>query len=96
MKCSNLAGHLYKLHIIDNPPACDCGYSVEDFNHYLLHCLLLVIPRAVRDHRLKNLNFELAFSTDITLYGTTDLSPDNNVKIALIVQNFIHNTARCN
>jgi ribonuclease P/MRP protein subunit RPP40 len=95
MGCSNLSGHLHNLHVLDTP-ACFCGYRNENCTHFLLHCPLFQNHRIERDNRLSNLDLAITFNIEILLYGTDDITVDQNIDIALIVQRYINDTRRFN
>ena len=90
MNCSSLNEHLFRRNLVDSPN-CVCG-SVESTLHFLLHC-----PRYtnIRNEMLLSLaNMPLIFDVNLFLFGSSDLSDDQNVQIFLQIQNFIIKSKR--
>ncbi len=89
--CSGLNGDLsLNLHVIDSPK-CQCGYPVENASHYLLHCQFYEAERADMMSEVPN---AFAVTIESLLYGSQDVSFEDNKKVFLAVQNFIISTKR--
>ena len=93
MKCSNLKGHLYCLHVIDSP-MCACGHDMEDCNHYLLHCPLYHIERNIMFNSLLNLIPREQIKVEILLHGSEHHPLCTNLKIIHSLQMYIKESAR--
>ncbi|MCG8116730.1 MAG: reverse transcriptase domain-containing protein, partial [Candidatus Thiodiazotropha endolucinida] len=84
LNCSSLHQHLFRKNIV-NSSLCACG-AVEDTHHYLLAC------EQYTDIRQELINIVSAIcqpSLNILLYGSTDLSANDNTQIVLAVHDFI-------
>ena len=89
--CSKLKAHLfYNLHV-ENSSSCICGHLIEDTSHYFLQCPLY---RQQRYSLNMELNAYQPLSNDLLLYGSNELSLDDNTIVVLAVQNFIRSTKR--
>ena len=90
--CSGLKGHLhFNLHVEDDPDCMLCGMEIENSAHYFLRC------RYHQEYR--NVLFEAISlltepSLQVILYGDSNLTLQNNIDIALSVQNFIKTSNR--
>ena len=95
MGCSNLNQHLFNLHVTDDP-GCICGYRSENSSHYLLHCPLYGRERNIRDAQLFNLDFLSAINIDedLLLFGSDELTLDQNALITSIVKSYLNSTSR--
>jgi len=91
MKCSALKGHLYNMHIIDNP-ACSCGYHMEDEFHFFFQCPLYYRQRSVLVNSLNQINVPIELNT--LLNGANDLSFMDNAIVIDNVFNYIGETNR--
>ena len=87
--CSGLNGHLFQNHV-RNDKICNCGYTNESVTHYFLHCPNHDGPRREMLNNLTNL-FALReqINTLVLLFGSENLSIDDNISTSIIVQNFI-------
>ena len=88
--CSDLKSDLHKNHISESN-LCHCGYYVEDAEHYFFHCLSytnqrLMLFRKLRKYHPLNLN--------LLLFGSDNLSLNDNIEIVYSVQEFIKNSGR--
>ena len=92
MKCSNLKSDLHRLHVI-NDQLCLCSESVEDCQHFLLHCNLYSAERKKMMEQLSAL-IDVTITTNLLLYGSKDLSSEINIKIFAFVESFILETGR--
>ena len=95
MKCSNLNGHLYLLHVIDSP-ACACGHDMEDCSHYLLHCPLFQSMRTTMLNEIGNVMGAEVVSTDSLLHGFSNKSAADNLLVMKSLHKYIVATARFN
>lgn len=93
MKCSNLNGHLYLLHVI-NSPACSCGHDVENCDHYLLHCPRYNVMRNRMSTSIAQIIPDIILDTNVLLYGVQNLSLKENEGIVNILHAYIKETAR--
>lgn len=72
---------------------CACGNPTENAAHYLTHCDLY---KEIRKEMLEELAFEDTLSVDHLLYGTEDLTQEQNNQIFIAVQDFITHSNRFN
>ena len=89
--CSMLKYHLhFNLHVEDSP-MCSCGSVNEDPPHFIFDC-----PRYVEQRRilLTELSELEPLNAELLLYGNSDLSIGQNIRIALAMQTFIKTTHR--
>ena len=89
--CSKLNAHLcFNLHVIPSP-VCQCGYENEDPMHFYFHCPMYTAQR----NRMFRTILPLTPPTlDTLLYGTPDLSINENKVVFSAVQKFILETNR--
>ena len=76
MQCSSLNQHLYRKNIVDSPN-CICGLT-ESTTHYLFHCLRYTAQR--------QMHIPIDLTTEILLFGSPKLAPNQNVELFLAVQ----------
>ena len=89
--CSKLNSHLcYNLHVIPSPQ-CPCGFENEDPLHYFFICPQHVQQRVQLFNTVSHIT-DLNLST--LLFGSTELSMQQNKIIFDAVHNFIVNTGR--
>ncbi len=91
--CSGLNDDLCtKLHVVSDS-ICECGFPVENAEHYFLHCPLY-------QHEREVLINQLQVHTDVTLehilYGNPHLSQTINCEMFYAVHTFIVDTQRFN
>ena len=92
---SNLNYHLHQRNLCENP-ACSCGHSVEDPDHYFLFC------NQYRPIRVKMINAisemlvgsGIKISLELLLKGHQQLSEEENTKVFREVQLFIYDSNR--
>ena len=92
---SNLNYHLHQRNLCENP-ACSCGHSVEDPDHYFLFC------NKYRPIRVKMINAisemlvgsGIKISLELLLKGHQQLSEEENTKVFREVQLFISDSNR--
>ena len=90
MYCSNLGAHLHHLHVIDDA-ICICSQSVEDNYHFFFSCPLYLQSRAdmlAAISQICNPNLETI------LYGSPNVSLDDNVVIFEAVHSYIEQSER--
>ena len=87
MECSTLNQHLYAKNLVENP-FCSCG-KIEDTEHFILNC-----PKYAQLRKTYIQNIPLEITTNLLLYGNTNLSQDTNKEIFKAVQNFIVKSKR--
>ena len=91
MGCSALKGHLFQMHVIDDP-RCVCGYDIEDALHYFMQCPLYLRQREILFLRCQSLDISL--SIDVALKGSKSLSHADNVILVNHVFDYICDTGR--
>jgi hypothetical protein len=71
----------YRKNIVDSPN-CICGLT-ESTTHYLFHC-----PRytAQRQMYINSINVPINLTTEILLFGSPKVAPNQNVELFLAVQ----------
>ena len=89
LNCSSLHQHLFLKNITDNPQ-CECGAD-EDTKHFFLTCYRF---RNLRQELLNKISTFCQPTLDVILYGSTDLSVEENKLIFLAVQDFILKSKR--
>lgn len=89
MAASSLNEHLFLKNIIANP-YCSCGIT-ESSTHYLLKCTKYT---ELRRQYIFSLNFPFPKTIDILLFGSDNLSVDENTIIFSNVQKFLINSKR--
>ena len=92
LNCSNLNHHLFLLHVLDDP-RCPCGHDIENVHHFFFQCPLYVHNR----HDLfENVQQICNVTLNNLLYGSDDLSLDDNMKMFTHVHKFIKLSKRFN
>ena len=89
LNCSSLNHHLFLKNII-NDPLCECG-AVEDTNHFFLTCNRF---RNLRHVLLNTISTFCQPTLEVILYGSTDISVEENKQVFLAVHEFILRTKR--
>ena len=89
MNCSSLNEHLFSRNLVDSPN-CVCGRS-ESISHFLLHCDRY---RELRNETLFSLNLPVMLNTDILLFGSDQMTDDQNKQVFIKVQKFILKSKR--
>ena len=86
-----LKSHLhFNLHVVENPH-CACGALNENPNHFFFECHLFDQQRQIL---LNEVSVIREASLNLLLYGSHDLSYDENVSICYSVQKYIASTKR--
>lgn len=92
--CSSLKADLFRANLVDNS-ACECGHINESANHFLLECKKYVLSRLILYLDLNRLNIDnIEISTDLLLYGSTELPVQTNYQLFSFVQKYIKDTGR--
>ena len=84
LNCSSLRHHLFLKNVLDNP-FCECG-AVEDNKHFLFECEQFSL---LRQELIDTVSLICQPNLDNLLYGSENLTNDENEKIFLAVQEFI-------
>ena len=92
MKCSLLSGHLYDLHVVDSL-ACQCGFDLEDINHFVFNCPLFGAERTELLTNLLTLGITNV-NLSLLLIGCDDYGEKHNKNIFKFVHHFIDSTGR--
>ena len=88
--CSNLHFDLFNNHLRESPN-CDCGYEIENAEHYFFQCHLFIEHRIQMFHLIRKFH---PLSVNKLLFGDISLNDTDNVNIFEAVQLFIKNTRR--
>ena len=88
-RCSALNQHLFSKNIIPNS-LCVCG-GIENTRHFLLDCLLY---QDIRPEMLASISSICTPSIDTLIYGSPDVSTNDNIVIFKAVQRFISKSKR--
>jgi len=89
-QCSSLGADLFRANII-NDPICLYGYPLEDVIHYLLECPLYAKARM---QLFMNITPYTVISIENLLFGSDNLTDENNLIVFRNVQKYIHHTNR--
>jgi hypothetical protein len=84
MQCPSLNQQLYRKNIVDSPN-CICGLT-ESTTHYLCHCLRYTAQRKMY---INSINVPINLTTEILLFRSPKLAPNQNVELFLAVQKFV-------
>jgi hypothetical protein len=84
MQCSSLNQHLYRKNIV-NSPNWICGLTKSTI-HYLFHCLRYTAQRQVY---INSINVPINLTTEILLFESPKLAPNQNVELFLAVQRIV-------
>ena len=88
--CSNLNEDLFNNHL-KLTAACDCGFESEDAEHYFFFCNRFTQQRTSLFQAIRKFQ---PVGIRLLLYGSPDLSDDDNVELFSHVQHFIKETNR--
>jgi hypothetical protein len=88
--CSSLKLHLHEKNIVDSPE-CECGMNMETPVHFLLECRRC---GELRDNLFREIEFCLSLPVEVLLYGSEELTDQQNKKMFEEVQKFILKTER--
>ena len=89
-QCSSLGADLCRANII-NDPSCACGCPLEDSIHYLLECPLYTNARM---QLFMTITPYTVISIENLLFGSDNVTGENNLIVFRNVQKYIHYTNR--
>ena len=89
-KCSDLNYDLCSNHFRPDC-ACSCGYPIEDAEHYLFQCTQYTVSRPQLFNELRRF---LSLNVNTLIFGSENLSFEDNSTIFLVVQSYIKATVR--
>jgi RNase adaptor protein for sRNA GlmZ degradation len=81
---------LFNNHLRENA-TCDCKKGIENAEHYFFQCTLFLNQRIVLFRETRRYH---PLSVNSLLRGKEVLSEEDNLKIFISVQKFIHDTRR--
>ena len=93
MKCSDLKGHLFNMHVIEDA-SCICSDLIEDCEHFFFSCQLYNEQRQKLYRELYELFPDIAVNLQLLLFGNENLLVNENNLLALLVQTFIRDSGR--
>ena len=93
MNCSNLKAHLFDLKVVDDP-FCACSNQIESCEHFFFHCNLYFVQRQDLLYNVNRISSNVAVTTSLLLYGSDELSIDENAQIFAFVENYIEKSDR--
>jgi len=85
-KCGSLGAYLFRANIINDP-----GCPLEDAIHYLLECPLYMNARMQLS---MNITPYTVISIETLLFGSDNLTDENNLIVLRNVQKYMHHTNR--
>ena len=88
--CSNLRFHLFQNHLAEDS-RCNCGYYMEDVEHFFLNCKLFFNQR---QRLLMGTRQFHPLSVSLILFGNPDLTPNENSELFSHIFKFIAETKR--
>lgn len=91
-RCSNLNNDLFRNHISEYP-YCDCGYPVENAEHFFFQCFKFNDERIILFHETRSYH---PLNVELLLSGSDTLNVDDNKLITTAVQKFIKHSRRFN
>ena len=89
--CSSLNHHLFLINVVDSP---NCSYHQgvpETNSHYLFYCHRF---NDSRNRYIESIDIPMNLTVDRLLFGSPDLTDDQNNSLFLNVQKFIINSKR--
>jgi hypothetical protein len=89
-QCSSLGADLFRANIISDP-SCACGCPLEDAIHYLLECLLYTNARMPL---FMSITPYTVISIETLLFGSDNLTDENNLIVFRNFQKYIHHSNR--
>jgi hypothetical protein len=84
MQCPSLNQQLYRKNIVDSPN-CICDLT-ESTTHYLFHCLRYTAQRQIY---INSINVPINLTTEILLFWSPKLAPNQEVELFWVVQKFV-------
>ena len=89
--CSSLSHHLFLKNVVDSSN-CSCHQGVPEINsHYLFYCHRF---NDSRNRYIESIDIPMNLTVDRLLFGSPDLTDDQNNSLFLNVQKFIINSKR--
>ncbi|PJE78081.1 hypothetical protein CI610_02987 [invertebrate metagenome] len=89
-RASTLNYDLFRANLVDSPE-CQCGHPCEDCYHFFLICPLYA---NLRRTLITEISWYGPANIDVLCKGDPNISPNDNVKIAKAVQNFLRRSGR--
>ena len=89
-QCSSLGADLFRANIISDP-SCACGCPLEDAIHYLVECPLYTNARM---QLIMSITPYTVISIENLLFGSDNLTDENNLIVFRNVQKYIHHSNR--
>ena len=89
-RCSPLKADLYRVNLV-NDPSCECGCPLEDSIHFFLECPLYI---NFRNQLFKNIQHLADISIEHILFGTDEITVEQNTIIFRNVHSYIRHTKR--
>ena len=89
-RSSKLNYEVFRVNLI-NDPSCNCGFPIEDTDHYFLNCPLYNVARQKLIDKLHQ--FQPLY-TNLLTQGSQNLTQDQNYEIAIAVSHYIKSTKR--
>ena len=93
MNNSELKADMYKINISDTEQ-CDCGHAKESALHFFLECPIYTLPRAALHQTFQNLTNRAPFTLRTLLFGSQNLSKEENKTIYNATINFVQDSQR--
>lgn len=93
MNCSNLNGHLFSLHVIDDP-TCICSNEIENCEHFFFHCHMYIAQRENFLASIREVCNGCPITVNLLLFGNEDLSEVINLQLFALVETFIFDSNR--
>ena len=89
-RCSPLKADLYRVNLV-NDPSCECGCPLEDSIHFFLECPLYI---NFRNQLFKNIQHLADISIEHILFGTDEITVEQNTILFRNVHSYIRHTKR--
>ena len=89
-QCSSLGADLFRANIVSDP-SCACGCPLEDAIHYLLECPLYTNARM---QLIMSITPYTVISIENLLFGSDNLTDENNLIVFRNVHKYIHHSNR--
>ncbi|CAG2257504.1 unnamed protein product [Mytilus edulis] len=89
-RCSHLKADLYRVNLV-NDPSCECGCPLEDSIHFFLECPLYI---NFRNQLFKNIQHLADISIEHILFGTDEITVEQNTILFRNVHSYIRHTKR--
>jgi hypothetical protein len=89
-QCSSLGADLFRANI-NSDPSCACGCPLEDAIHYLLEC---PFHTNAKIQLIMSITPYTVISIENLLFGSDNLTDENNLIVFRNVQKYIHHSNR--